>query len=670
MFRKILIANRGEIACRIMATARRLGIGTVAVHSTADTHALHVRHADEAICIGPPPSAQSYLNIGSLIAAARASGAEAIHPGYGFLSENAEFASACADAGIVFIGPGVEAIRIMGSKREAKILMEAHEVPLVPGYYGAAQDEAALGEAARNVGLPLLIKASAGGGGRGMRIVRDYAEFPAALASAQREAKNAFGDASVLLERYIENPRHIEVQVFGDTHGNLVHLFERDCSLQRRHQKVIEEAPAVLLSDAQRATLFEAAIKAARAVDYVGAGTVEFILDQKGGIYFIEMNTRLQVEHPVTEEVTGQDLVEWQLRVAAGETLPLTQDEIVCEGHAIEVRVYAEDAAQSFQPSTGEIIHLVLPDEDEQVRVDSGVVAGDSVTPFYDAMVAKIITVGATRDAALRSMRQALAGTEIVGVTANIPYLQRILGHPKFEAGGFDTHFVEEAREALHPVAPPLPSAGWGLLAARHLMALQASGAAQNRAQGDPESPWGILPGFRLNQAPRETLRYRQGEHETTFEVVHGSDGWQLVLSGETHALSGMTQAGARFSVTIGSRRVEGSVIVTPRETHVFLGGEHYRLHLIPALSTGEDAEETAGKVVSPMPGAVTALLVAVGDRVTRGTPLLVLEAMKIEHTLTAPFDGVVEEIRFQPGDQVLAEGIELVTLGAEENSA
>ena len=670
MFRKILIANRGEIACRIMATARRLGISTVAVHSTADTHALHVRTADEAWCIGPPPSAQSYLNIQSLIEAARASGAEAIHPGYGFLSENAEFASACAAAGIVFIGPGVEAIRIMGSKREAKVLMEAHGVPLVPGYYGAAQEDAVLADAAREVGLPLLIKASAGGGGRGMRIVRDFAEFLAALASAQREAKNAFGDASVLLERYIENPRHIEVQVFGDTHGNLVHLFERDCSLQRRHQKVIEEAPAVLLSDAQRATLFEAAIKAARAVDYVGAGTVEFILDRKGGIYFIEMNTRLQVEHPVTEEVTGQDLVEWQLRVAAGETLPLTQDEIVCEGHAIEVRVYAEDAAQSFQPSTGEIVHLVLPDEDEQVRVDSGVVAGNSVTPFYDAMIAKIITVGATREEALRSMRQALANTEIVGVTGNIPYLQRIVAHPEFEAGGFDTHFVEEAREALHPVAPPLPVSGWALLAARHLLTLKESGAAWNHALGDPQSPWGTLCGFRLNQPARDSLRYRQGDTEVSFEVEQARDGWRLVLNGDTLPLSGMTQAGARLSVTLGTRRVEGSVVVTPRETHVFLGGEQYRLSPVHALHTGEDAEETAGKVVSPMPGAVTALLVAVGDRVTRGTPLLVLEAMKIEHTLTAPFDGIVEEIRFQPGEQVLAEGVELVTLGAVEVEA
>ena len=666
MFRKILIANRGEIACRIMATARRLGIGTVAVHSTADTHALHVRCADEAWCIGPAPSAQSYLNIPSLIEAARASGAEAIHPGYGFLSENAEFAAACAAAGIVFIGPGVEAIRIMGSKREAKILMESHGVPLVPGYYGAAQDDSVLAAAAREVGLPLLIKASAGGGGRGMRIVRDYAEFPAALASAQREAKNAFADASVLLERYVENPRHIEVQVFGDTHGNLVHLFERDCSLQRRHQKVIEEAPAVMLSEAQRATLFESAIKAARAVDYVGAGTVEFILDRKGGIYFIEMNTRLQVEHPVTEEVTGQDLVEWQLRVAAGESLPLAQDEIVCEGHAIEVRVYAEDAAQAFQPSTGQILHLVLPEEDEQVRVDSGVVAGNSVTPYYDAMIAKIITTGATRDEALRSLRQALASTEIVGVTANIPYLQRIVAHPEFTAGGFDTHFVEEAREALHPVAPPLPESGLGLLAAQHLLALQTSGTARNQEKGDPDSPWGTLCGFRLNQAAQVSLRYRQGDAEIAFSLVQERTGWQLVIGGERHPLAGMAQAGARIAVTLGTRRVEGSVVVTPKETHVFLAGEHYRLLPVDMLHTGEDAEESAGKVVSPMPGAVTALLVAVGDRVTRGTPLLVLEAMKIEHTLTAPFDGVVEEIRFQPGEQVLAEGIELVTLGAE----
>ena len=669
MFRKILIANRGEIACRIMATARRLGVSTVAVYSTADRDALHVRTADEARCIGPAPSPQSYLAIENIIAAARDSGAEAIHPGYGFLSENAEFAAACARAGLVFIGPGVEAIRIMGSKREAKILMESHEVPLVPGYYGAAQDDDVLSAAARDVGLPLLIKASAGGGGRGMRIVRDYADFPAALASAQREARNAFGDASVLLERYIENPRHIEVQVFGDTHGNLVHLFERDCSLQRRHQKVIEEAPAICLSPAQRAVLFESAIKAARAVDYVGAGTVEFILDRHGGIYFIEMNTRLQVEHPVTEEVTGQDLVEWQLRVAAGEPLPLTQDDLVCEGHAIEVRVYAEDAANGFQPSTGRLDHLVLPAEDEQVRVDSGVVAGDVVTPFYDAMVAKIITVGTDRDAALRTLRQALGETQIVGVTGNIPYLQRILAHPAFQAGGFDTHFVEDARDALHPVAPALPLGGWALLAADHLLGLTASGKAENQRRGDPDSPWGTLVRFRLNEPARDTLHFRQGDTPTTVSLLRTGAHWQMEVNGEPHLLSAMARNGTQLSVTVGDRRVSGTVVVSARETHVFLAGEHYRLGVVDLLATGEDTEEAAGKVVSPMPGAVTAILVNVGDRVARGTPLLVLEAMKIEHTLTAPYAGTVEEIRFKAGEQVLTEGVELVTLTVEENA-
>lgn len=663
MFQKILIANRGEIACRIMRTARRMGISTVAIYSSADAGALHVRQADEARWVGPAPSAQSYLDITAIIAAARATGAQAIHPGYGFLSENAAFAEACKAAGIVFIGPDVEAIRVMGSKSEAKALMAGHGVPLVPGYYGAEQSDAVLLAAAREVGLPLLIKASAGGGGRGMRIVRDFLEFPAALASAQREARNAFGDPTVLLERYIENPRHIEVQVFGDSFGNVVHLYERDCSLQRRHQKVIEEAPAVHLTETQRAALFSAAIKAAHAVNYVGAGTVEFILDRAGGIYFIEMNTRLQVEHPVTERVTGQDLVAWQLRVAAGEPLPLSQSEIGCHGHAIEVRVYAEDPAQNFQPSTGRLEHLALPADSLHVRVDTGVVTGDSVTPYYDAMIAKIITDADSRADALQQMQRALAQTEIVGVTANIPYLQRILAHPEFQAGGFDTHFVEDQREALMPVVTATPPEVCLLLAA-HAHAQTARALRRYHAPA-PEagSPWESLVGFRLNEDPRSIFQFRRGEESLILDLRQEGTSQVLSCTGHELRFDAVSCTGERVEVSSATSRLHGSVIATAREIHVFWAGTQYRFTPINLLDTGEDETETGGKLVAPMPGAVMAVLVEVGATVTRGTPVVVLEAMKIEHTLVAPFDGTVLEICYGVGEQVLSEGEELVKL-------
>ncbi|MGC2414923.1 MAG: acetyl-CoA carboxylase biotin carboxylase subunit, partial [Stellaceae bacterium] len=447
MFAKILIANRGEIACRVIRTARRMGIATVAVYSEADTQALHVALSDEARLIGPAAPRDSYLNIPAIIAAARASGAEAVHPGYGFLSENAEFAEACAAAGLVFIGPPAEAIRAMGSKAAAKALIEAHGVPVVPGYHGAEQDEGRLLAEAEGIGFPVIIKASAGGGGRGMRIVRAAGEFAEALDGARREAKGAFGDDRMLLERYLERPRHIEVQVFGDTQGNLVDVFERDCSIQRRHQKIIEEAPAPGLDQARRKAIGEAALAAARAVGYVGAGTVEFMLDGDA-FYFMEMNTRLQVEHPVTEAVTGIDLVEWQLLVAAGEALPLRQAEISLRGHAIEARLYAEDPARGFLPSTGTLYALTLP-EGEGVRVETGVRAGDAVTPFYDAMIAKIIAWGEDRAAARARLSRALADTALLGVTTNLGLLGRILADPEFAAGGVDTGFIERRGAAL-----------------------------------------------------------------------------------------------------------------------------------------------------------------------------------------------------------------------------
>src|SRR5580704_13391964 len=449
MFSKILIANRGEIACRVIRTARQMGIATVAVYSEADAAALHVALADEAWLIGPPPARNSYLSIARVIGAAHDSGAQAVHPGYGFLSENAEFAEACGKAGLVFIGPPVAAIRAMGSKAEAKALMETSGVPVVPGYHGTAQDLAPLLAEAERIGFPVLIKASTGGGGRGMRIVTRPDEFARALIGAKREAKGAFDDDRVLLERYLERPRHIEVQVFGDSHGNIVHLFERDCSIQRRHQKVIEEAPAPGLSLASRKKLGEAAIAAARAVGYVGAGTVEFIAEGKS-FYFMEMNTSLQVEHPVTEAVTGLDLVEWQLRVAAGETLPLRQQEIGLRGHAIEVRLYAENPERGFLPATGMLRGLHFPAPDT-ARVDTGVRQGDTVTPFYDPLIAKIIAWGEDRAAAVGRLRRALAETAVLGVGTNLEFLARVAAHPEFESGAVDTGFIERNRASLMP---------------------------------------------------------------------------------------------------------------------------------------------------------------------------------------------------------------------------
>ncbi|MSR14420.1 MAG: acetyl-CoA carboxylase biotin carboxylase subunit [Gammaproteobacteria bacterium] len=661
MFEKILIANRGEIACRIIKTARRLGIKTVAIYSAADANALHVRAADEAIAIGPAPSSQSYLAGDKILAAAAATGAQAIHPGYGFLSENSEFAEACAKAGVVFIGPGVDAIRIMGSKSEAKALMSGHAVPLVPGYYGSDQSTAGLTSAAHEVGLPLLIKATAGGGGRGMRVVRDFAEFAAALASAQREALSAVGDSAVLLERYIENPRHIEVQVFGDTQGNIVHLFERDCSLQRRHQKMVEEAPAILLSDDQRKQLFNAALQAARAVNYVGAGTVEFIIDKAGAVYFIEMNTRLQVEHPVTERITGLDLVEWQLRVASGETLPLRQSDIRCEGHAVEVRVYAEDPAHDFLPGIGQLVHLRLPHETESVRVDSGVVSGDSVTPYYDAMIAKVITDGANRAEALQRMRHALAATEIVGVATNIDYLQNILAHEGYLAGGCDTHFVEDACGELLPRETPVPFEAWVLLAFHALTEI----AARAQLSAAPESPWAKLIGFRLNTSLSFEFSWKYQNAVTSVEIHQVAAGWEARSGNARLFVSAFEVVGGVLQLASTESRLTGTIVTTAREQHLFYAGTHTRVQPFDPLHSGEDLEEAVDKLVAPMPGAITAVLVKVGDKVSRGTPLLVLEAMKIEHTINAPFDGIVSEIRLSVGEQVLAEGVELIKLEA-----
>jgi 3-methylcrotonyl-CoA carboxylase alpha subunit len=655
MFSKILIANRGEIACRVIGTARRLGIATVAVYSEADAAALHVRVADEARLIGPAPARESYLNIDNIVAAARDSGAQAIHPGYGFLSENAEFAEACAAAGLAFIGPSPEAIRAMGSKSAAKALMERHGVPVVPGYHGDDQDPALLLEQAERIGFPVMIKASAGGGGRGMRVVGSPAEFGRALDGARREAKGAFGDDTVLIERYLERPRHIEVQVFGDHHGNIVHLFERDCSIQRRHQKVVEEAPAPGLDHARRAAIGETAVAAARAVGYVGAGTVEFIAeDDARRFYFMEMNTRLQVEHPVTEAVTGVDLVEWQLRVAAGEKLPLRQEEIALSGRAIEVRLYAENPARGFLPATGTLHALHLP-AGEAIRVDTGVRAGDVVTPYYDPLIAKIIAVGESREAARTRLAQALADTAVLGVATNLGFLARLVVDPEFAAGRIDTGFIERRRDAL--LGPPGPVPDIALAAAAFDTLLP-----RRDAMTTPD-PWSRADGWRLNTAaaPRTLCFHCDGTDYIVSAVTVG-DGWRLTLSDSEHAAGAERLTDDRLTLVLDGVRHRPRVLAHDDRLAVFAGGESWLLDRVDPLAPPAGADATAGRLTAPMPGRVVQLLVRPGEVVRQGQAMLVVEAMKMEHTIAAPRDGTVAAVHYAPGDLV-EEGAELIAL-------
>jgi 3-methylcrotonyl-CoA carboxylase alpha subunit len=663
MFGKILIANRGEIACRVIRTARRLGIATVAVYSEADARALHVALADEAVAIGPAPARDSYLRADRIIEAAQRAGAEAVHPGYGFLSENAAFAEACAAAGLVFIGPPPAAIRAMGSKSEAKALMEAAGVPLVPGYHGADQDPARLAEAARAIGFPVLIKASAGGGGKGMRRVDAPEDFAAALEGARREAAASFGDDRVLVERYLLRPRHVEMQVFGDGHGTIVHLFERDCSVQRRHQKVIEEAPAPGMTPERREAMGEAAAAAARAVGYVGAGTVEFILDADGRFYFMEMNTRLQVEHPVTEAITGLDLVEWQLRVAAGEPLPLRQQDLSIRGHAIEARLYAEDPENGFLPAIGRLTRLAFPPSasDSELRVDSGVRQGDEISLHYDPMIAKLIAWGGDREQARRRLRRALLETRIAGVRTNRAFLARLLATPSFAGGAVHTGLIEEERAALLP--PSEPADDVALAAATLHLILEGRAAVARRAASsdDPHSPWHACDGWRLNLEAYEQYHFRDGERRVTVTAHYRRDGLVLDLPGGSRPVDGAaTEAGLRLALDGLQRPVE-----IERDGHalsVTVDGVTSSLAVEDPLAA--TAAETAGpgRLTAPMPGKVVAVAVSVGDAVRRGERLIVLEAMKMEHSIAAPADGIVAELRYAPGDLV-EEGAELVRL-------
>ena len=660
MFRKILIANRGEIACRVVKTARRLGIGTVAVFSEADADARHTRVADEAVLVGPPPARESYLDIGRIVDAARKTGAQAIHPGYGFLSENEDFAAACAAAGVVFIGPPVAAIRAMGSKSAAKSLMEKAPVPLVPGYHGDVQDAAFLRREADRIGYPVLLKPSAGGGGKGMRIVGAAAEFADALASCQREARASFGDDRVLIERYVTRPRHVEIQVFADTHGSCVHLFERDCSVQRRHQKVLEEAPAPGMTGARRREMGEAAVAAARAVGYVGAGTVEFIADQDGRFYFMEMNTRLQVEHPVTEMITGQDLVEWQLRVAAGEPLPLTQEQLAIRGHALEARIYAEDPERGFLPSTGRLVHLAPPPESLHVRVDTGVEQGDEITPYYDPMVAKLIVWDETRELALQRMLQALAQYRIVGVANNVEFLSRLVACPAFAHADLDTGLIEREREFLFPRAADAPDDAYLVAALATLLREEAHARAAAGTGGDRWSPWRLQDGWRLNSRSERRLVFRHGESERTVVVEYADDGYRLALDGRAVPARGELGANGMLRAELAGVRLDAGVVVAGEKRHVFLNGRTFALARVDPLHHGGEGQGAEGGLAAPMPGKVIAWLAAPPVDVERGAPLLILEAMKMEHTITAPAAGHVKAFRYAVGEQV-AEGAELV---------
>lgn len=653
MFNKILIANRGEIACRVIKTARRLGIRTVAVYSEADANARHVRLADEAVLLGPAAARESYLVADKIIDACQRTGAQAVHPGYGFLSENADFADALAASGIAFIGPPASAIRAMGSKSEAKKLMGKAAVPLTPGYHGDDQTPALLHKEADQIGYPVLIKAAAGGGGKGMRLVEKSEDFPEALASCKREAASSFGDDHVLIEKYITKPRHIEIQVFADTQGNCVYLFERDCSVQRRHQKVLEEAPAPGMTEARRREMGEAAVAAAKAVGYVGAGTVEFIANQDGTFYFMEMNTRLQVEHPVTEMITGQDLVEWQLRVACGQPLPLAQNQLQIRGHALEARIYAEDANKGFLPSTGQLIRLTPPAESINVRVDTGVEEGDEITPYYDPMIAKLIVWDENRDAALARMRKALADYRVAGVTTNIAFLSRLVACPAFAGADLDTGLIEGQREFLFPAAQPVPRDALLVATVGELLWEQHAAKEVAKSSGDPFSPWHARDGWRMNLSSARTLSFKDGETLLDAHVRYQKDHWQITLHGETTQARGKKLDGDRFAVEVDDCRLIANVVAAEERRTVFLNGSTYSLLRDDPLHRVDAADSHGGGLTAPMPGKVVALLAQPGQKVEKGSPLLILEAMKMEHTITAPATGIVKAFCYAAGEQV-----------------
>jgi 3-methylcrotonyl-CoA carboxylase alpha subunit len=674
MFTKILIANRGEIACRVAASAKRMAIQTVAVYSDADAHAKHVAACDEAVHIGGSAPKDSYLRWERIIEAAKATDAQAIHPGYGFLSENEEFANACAAAGLVFIGPPASAILAMGLKAESKQLMEKAGVPLVPGYHGKDQDPALLQREADRIGYPVLIKASAGGGGKGMRAVDKSEDFADALASCKREAINSFGDDAVLIEKYVQRPRHIEIQVFGDTQGNYVYLFERDCSVQRRHQKVLEEAPAPGMTPELRARMGQAAVEAARAVNYVGAGTVEFIVEQPGGyahpeqmkFYFMEMNTRLQVEHPVTEAITGQDLVEWQLRVAAGEPLPCKQEDLRIHGHAIEARICAENPDNNFLPATGALqvyglpAHATFERAPQAVRVDSGVREGDAISPFYDSMVAKLIVHGATRQEALARLDAALAATHIVGLATNVQFLRHVCTSASFVQAQLDTALIpREAAVLFHQDKVGLALAAAALVA--HTLQREQAQAAQTTFNGW-QDPWAQRDSWRSHGTSARAFTVAYADVQSTVQWQSQQGTQTLTINGHSLAFEWRTTADGALDVTLGDQRTTLRAYANGSVIHVFTGAGATHITAIDALAHAGETQAEGGRLTAPMPGKVVSFAVQVGDAVTQGQALAVMDAMKMEHTITAPANGVVQELLYAPGDQV-AEGAELLRL-------
>ena len=658
MFSKILIANRGEIACRVIRTCRRLGIRTVAVYSEADADAQHVRQADEAYLIGGPRPADSYLRGDAVIAAAREAGAEAIQPGYGFLSENADFADAVAAAGLVFIGPSGASMRKMGSKAGAKELMAAAGVPVVPGYTGEDQSPNTLAREAARIGFPLMIKAAHGGGGKGMRVVHRLEDFIAQLESCQREAANAFGRDRVLLERYVASPRHIEIQVFADAHGRTLHLNERECSAQRRYQKVLEESPSPFLTPALRAAMGDAAVKAAQAIDYVNAGTVEFIVDPDGQFYFMEINTRLQVEHPVTELVTGLDLVEWQLRVAASEALPLAQEDIRQRGHAIEVRLYAEDPEAGFLPGSGRLERLALPEASPGVRIDAGVVEGDTVTIFYDPMIAKLIVHGADRMEALARLRDALARCDIAGPKSNIAFLERLVRHPAVTGGWIDTGYLDRHLDEFMP-APSLASTQQVALVAAELLWQEARARAQAGDGDEPDSPWAIADGWRLGHAGARPLAFAH-LGQTWTALAHGHGGrYRIELADEVHEVEDARLTGDLLGLRIHGQARRFRILRHGTRLTLHDGEQRTAVETVPAYRRTDMAEASgSGKIVAPMPGRVVLVKARPGDEVVAGQELLVMEAMKMELAVKASRDGVVVDVRAAAGDFVEADTV------------
>jgi 3-methylcrotonyl-CoA carboxylase alpha subunit len=677
MFDSLLIANRGEIACRIIRTAKRLGIHTVAVYSDADRDAMHVTLADEAFRLGPAPAAESYLNIPRLIDIAGAAGIDAVHPGYGFLAENPQFAEACQQAGIDFVGPPAAAIRAMGSKSAALDLMSNAGVPVLPGYRGDDQSDEAFRQAAQSIGFPIVVKPVAGGGGKGMRIVEDAAGLDVALVSARREAAAAFGDDNLLLERYLKRARHVEVQIFADRHGNTVHLFERDCSIQRRHQKVMEEAPAPGLSDALRSRMGAVAVRAAQAIGYTGAGTVEFLLQTDAvddaspaflPFYFMEMNTRLQVEHPVTEMILGLDLVEWQLKVASGEPLPETSAQLRPWGHAIEARIYAEDPTRAFLPATGRLHHLRVPAGQAGVRVDTGVREGDQISVHYDPLIAKLIAHGADRQEALRRLRGALGNYEILGVANNIALLSRIAAHPAYAEGRLDTAFIERFQKDLQKQSETqAEDARDAALAAVSYLSLDEGGRGTERS-AHSYSPWDRLRGFRLNADAADGLRLNAGGEEQSYLIKRSRNGLMIEHEGASWRVSAGIDPDGMLNADIGERHFRARVIRVEDVVHVWMKGRAHAFAVVDPDRRQAASRTAQGHLMAPMPGRIIAVLVEAGTSVVRGQALLTMEAMKMEHTVAAPFDGIVEALRYGVGDLV-AEGADLIHITAKPDS-